>query len=174
MQNVTQRQVKLIRRQMVHIIKRLRAPVRARAQHKFKVIAEAKQLGLGIAVGDGHQRPLFGKLRQRVVGLLRHVDTAAPFGKVFHGRFGTDGRVLRAQASIEHRLLDRTTTPFGHVVVNVRLGFPQGLTELLKVLVLYRFQRGVVVLHKRQRLLLGTQDHLAVVIKGVIKVKRQS
>ena len=147
--------------------------MRTRTQHEFKVIAEAKQLGLGIAVGDGYQRPLLGKLRQRVVGLLRHVDTAAPFGKVFHGRFGTDGRVLRAQASIEHRLLNRATTPFGHVVVNVRLGLPQGLTQLLEVLVLHRLQRGMIVLHKRQRLLLGTQDHLAVVIKSVIKVKRQ-
>ena len=158
---------------MVHIAKRLGATVRACAQHEFKVIAEAKQLGLGIAVGDGHQRPLFGELRQRVVGLLRYVDTAAPFGKVFHRCLSTDGRIPCVESCVEHRLLNRATTPFGHVVVNVRLGLPQGLTQLLEVLVLHRLQRGMIVLHKRQGLLLGTQDHLAVVIKSVIKVKRQ-
>ena len=107
------------------------------------------------------------------MGLLRHVDPTAPFGEVFHGRFRPNRGILRAQAYIQHRLLNRATTPFGHVVVNVRLGLPQGLTQLLEVLVLHRLQRGMVVLHKRQRLLLGTQDHRAVIVKCVIKVKRQ-
>jgi len=87
--------------------------------------------------------------------------------------FGTRGRVLRAQAGIEHRLLNRTAAPFGHVMINFRLGFPQGLTQLLEIFVLHCFQRRMVVLHKRQRLLLGTQDHRTIVVKGVIKIKRQ-
>ena len=158
---------------MIHIVERLRASVRARAQHELKIVPQTKQFRLSVAVGDGHQRPLFGELRQRVVGLLRHVDPTAPFGEVFHGRFGTRGRVLRAQAGIKHRLLNRTAAPFGHVVVNLRFGFPQGLTQLLEVFVLHCFQRRMVVLHKRQRLLLGTQDHRTIVVKGVIKIKRQ-
>ncbi|SAG26700.1 Uncharacterised protein [Enterobacter cloacae] len=58
-------------------------------------------------------------------------------------------------------------------MINFRLGFPQGLTQLLEIFVLHCFQRRMVVLHKRQRLLLGTQDHRTIVVKGVIKIKRQ-
>ena len=147
--------------------------MRARAQHKLKVMIETKQLRLRIAVGDGHQRPLFGQFCQRIVGLLRYVDTAAPFGEVFHSRFSTDGRVLHAQTRVEHRLLNRATTPFGHVVVNVRLGLPQGLTQRLEVLVRHRFQRRMVILYKRERFLLGGCDNGTVIVKGVIKIKRQ-
>ncbi|MND51992.1 hypothetical protein D3C80_429970 [compost metagenome] len=158
---------------MIHIVKRLCAPVRACAQDELEIVTEAKQLWLRIAVGDRHQRPFFGQRRQRVVCFLRHIDTATPFGKIRHRSFRAQRGLSCVQPGIQHRLFNGTTTPFCHIVVNVRLGFAQRLAQALEVFVLQRFQRGMVVLHKRQRFLLGTQDHLAVIIKGVIKVKRQ-
>ncbi|MNV98598.1 hypothetical protein D3C71_1938700 [compost metagenome] len=84
MQDLAQRQIKFFGSQMIHVVKRLRAPVRARAQDELEIIAQAKQFRLRVAVGDRHQRPFFAESRQGVVRFLRHIDPAAPFGKVRH------------------------------------------------------------------------------------------
>ncbi len=62
MQDLADRHMQFFRRQEIHVAKRLGTSIRAGAQYKLKVIAEAKQFRLGIAVSDRHQRPFFRKL----------------------------------------------------------------------------------------------------------------
>ncbi|MNL47405.1 hypothetical protein D3C87_1701940 [compost metagenome] len=113
--------------------------MRTRAEDEGKIVAKPKQLWLSVAIRDRHQRPFFGQFRQRVVRLLRHVDSAAPFGKIGHGCFRAQRGFSCRKPRIDHRLFHCTTTPFGHVVINVRLRLAQGLPQTLKIGVLQCF-----------------------------------
>ena len=119
---------------MIHIGKRLGTTIRTRAQHEAEIVAQAEQLGAGVAIGNGHQRPLLCQLRQRIVGLLRNIDPAAPVGEVFHRRIGARFCRFGGEPSVTHAELQRTMAPDGHVVVDLRLRCQQRLTQLVKLM----------------------------------------
>lgn len=57
MQNLLRRYAQRLRRPIVHITKGFGTTVRPRAQDKLKVAIQPKATGIGIAIGNRHQRP---------------------------------------------------------------------------------------------------------------------